>query len=137
MQLNSPDVDYCTQILSKVSRTFAPTIRMLPKRLYLPVTVAYLLCRIARPANLYHWRNRLFRLLVVGKFHMGCRAARVGHSGFCFDPFTRCIPPESSAPGWTSIRYSCTGGYPQLRISRRQILARDPRCNRIQRKTQC
>ena len=47
MQLNSPDVDYCTQILSKVSRTFAPTIRMLPKRLYLPVTVAYLLCRIA------------------------------------------------------------------------------------------
>jgi farnesyl-diphosphate farnesyltransferase len=47
MQLNSPDADYCTQVLSKVSRTFAPTIRMLPKRLYLPVTVAYLLCRIA------------------------------------------------------------------------------------------
>ena len=47
MQLNSPEADYCTQVLSKVSRTFAPTIRMLPKRLYLPVTVAYLLCRIA------------------------------------------------------------------------------------------
>ena len=47
MQLNSPEADYCKDILSKVSRTFAPTIRMLPKRLYLPVTVAYLLCRIA------------------------------------------------------------------------------------------
>jgi len=47
MQLNSPEADYCTDILSKVSRTFTPTIRMLPKRLYLPVTVAYLLCRIA------------------------------------------------------------------------------------------
>ena len=47
MQLNSSDTEYCTQVLSKVSRTFAPTIRMLPKRLYLPVTVAYLLCRIA------------------------------------------------------------------------------------------
>ena len=47
MQLNSPDVEYCTEVLTKVSRTFAPTIRMLPKRLYLPVTVAYLLCRIA------------------------------------------------------------------------------------------
>ena len=34
-------------MLPKVSRTFAPTIRMLPKKLYLPVTVAYLLCRIA------------------------------------------------------------------------------------------
>jgi farnesyl-diphosphate farnesyltransferase len=47
MQLNSPDAEYCTEVLSKVSRTFAPTIRMLPKRLNLPVTVAYLLCRIA------------------------------------------------------------------------------------------
>jgi len=47
IQINSPDAEYCTQVLSKVSRTFAPTIRMLPKRLYLPVTVAYLLCRIA------------------------------------------------------------------------------------------
>ncbi len=34
-------------MLPKVSRTFAPTIRMLPKPLFLPVTVAYLLCRIA------------------------------------------------------------------------------------------
>ncbi len=47
MQINSPDAEYCTQMLTQVSRTFAPTIRMLPKRLYLPVTVAYLLCRIA------------------------------------------------------------------------------------------
>ncbi len=34
-------------MLPRVSRTFAPTIRMLPKKLFLPVTVAYLLCRIA------------------------------------------------------------------------------------------
>ena len=47
MQIDHPDADYCRDMLSKVSRTFAPTIRMLPKRLYLPVTVAYLLCRIA------------------------------------------------------------------------------------------
>lgn len=40
-------IKYCTAILPKVSRTFAPTIRMLPQKLYLPVTVAYLLCRIA------------------------------------------------------------------------------------------
>ena len=40
-------IDFCLQMLPKVSRTFAPTIRMLPKNLYLPVTVAYLLCRIA------------------------------------------------------------------------------------------
>ena len=47
MQISSPDAEYCSQMLTQVSRTFAPTIRMLPKRLYLPVTVAYLLCRIA------------------------------------------------------------------------------------------
>ncbi len=41
------DIEYCEQMLPKVSRTFAPTIRMLPKGLRLPVTVAYLLCRIA------------------------------------------------------------------------------------------
>lgn len=41
------DIEYCTQVLGKVSRTFAPTIRILPKPLYLPVTIAYLLCRIA------------------------------------------------------------------------------------------
>lgn len=34
-------------MLPRVSRTFAPTIRMLPQKLYLPVTVAYLLCRVA------------------------------------------------------------------------------------------
>lgn len=38
---------YCNTMLPRVSRTFAPTIRMLPKKLHLPVTVAYLLCRIA------------------------------------------------------------------------------------------
>jgi len=47
MQIDHPDADYCREILTKVSRTFAPTIRMLPKRLCLTVTVAYLLCRIA------------------------------------------------------------------------------------------
>ena len=46
-QLHSEDREYCRQILSKVSRTFAPTIRMLPGALFMPVTVAYLLCRIA------------------------------------------------------------------------------------------
>jgi len=38
---------YCKSILPRVSRTFAPTIRMLPGRLETPVTAAYLLCRIA------------------------------------------------------------------------------------------
>jgi farnesyl-diphosphate farnesyltransferase len=47
MQIDHPDTDYCREMLAKVSRTFAPTIRMLPKRLCIPVTVAYLLCRIA------------------------------------------------------------------------------------------
>jgi len=40
-------ITFCTVMLPRVSRTFAPTIRMLPKKLFLPVTVAYLLCRIA------------------------------------------------------------------------------------------
>jgi farnesyl-diphosphate farnesyltransferase len=38
---------FCIDILPKVSRTFAPTIRRLPRALCLPVTVAYLLCRVA------------------------------------------------------------------------------------------
>ena len=38
---------YCIKILPKVSRTFAPTIRKLPRPLVLQLTVAYLLCRIA------------------------------------------------------------------------------------------
>ena len=38
---------YCINILPKVSRTFAPTIRKLPQPLILQLTVAYLLCRIA------------------------------------------------------------------------------------------
>jgi len=42
-----PDFEFCAGMLPRVSRTFAPTIRMLPKRLYVPVTIAYLLCRIA------------------------------------------------------------------------------------------
>ncbi len=41
------DVLYCKEMLPKVSRTFAPTIRLLPQILEVPVTVAYLLCRIA------------------------------------------------------------------------------------------
>jgi farnesyl-diphosphate farnesyltransferase len=40
-------IKYCENVLPKVSRTFAPTIRRLPKGLRLQVTVAYLLCRIA------------------------------------------------------------------------------------------
>ncbi len=40
-------IHYCNTMLPRVSRTFAPTIKMLPKKLYLPVNVAYLLCRIA------------------------------------------------------------------------------------------
>jgi farnesyl-diphosphate farnesyltransferase len=38
---------YCIMMLPKVSRTFAPTIRRLPQPLFLQVTVAYLLCRVA------------------------------------------------------------------------------------------
>jgi farnesyl-diphosphate farnesyltransferase len=38
---------YCIKMLPKVSRTFAPTIRKLPRPLFLQLTVAYLLCRIA------------------------------------------------------------------------------------------
>jgi farnesyl-diphosphate farnesyltransferase len=38
---------YCIQMLPRVSRTFAPTIRKLPRPLILQLTVAYLLCRIA------------------------------------------------------------------------------------------
>ncbi len=47
MNLIINDTEYCLQTLPKVSRTFAPTIRMLPQGLNVPVTVAYLLCRIA------------------------------------------------------------------------------------------
>jgi len=41
------NIVYCDSMLPKVSRTFAPTIRMLPVGLNTIVTVAYLLCRIA------------------------------------------------------------------------------------------
>lgn len=41
------DAIYCDAMLPLVSRTFAPTIRMLPVGLNTVVTVAYLLCRIA------------------------------------------------------------------------------------------
>ncbi|MBN2385264.1 squalene/phytoene synthase family protein [bacterium] len=41
------DEQFCLAILPRVSRTFAPAIRMLPKGLQLPVSIAYLLCRIA------------------------------------------------------------------------------------------
>jgi farnesyl-diphosphate farnesyltransferase len=41
------DIKYCATVLSRVSRTFAPTIRLLPGVLNMHVTVAYLLCRIA------------------------------------------------------------------------------------------
>ncbi len=38
---------FCNEILPKVSRTFALTIRLLPPDLEHPVLLAYLLCRIA------------------------------------------------------------------------------------------
>ncbi len=41
------DIQFCLESLPRVSRTFAPTIRLLPKGLEIPVTAAYLLCRIA------------------------------------------------------------------------------------------
>ncbi len=41
------NITYCNDVLPRVSRTFAPTIRLLPRGLDLPVTVAYLLCRVA------------------------------------------------------------------------------------------
>jgi farnesyl-diphosphate farnesyltransferase len=41
------EFEFCTGMLQRVSRTFAPTIRMLPRKLNRTVTVAYLLCRIA------------------------------------------------------------------------------------------
>ena len=47
MTSNNNHIEFCINTLPKVSRTFAPTIRMLPKKLNVPVTVAYLLCRIA------------------------------------------------------------------------------------------
>ena len=47
MQNLQENIEYCVGVLPKVSRTFAPTIRMLPNKLTVQVTVAYLLCRIA------------------------------------------------------------------------------------------
>ncbi len=44
---HTSDIEYCREMLPRVSRTFAPTIRMLPEGLEIPVTAAYLLCRIA------------------------------------------------------------------------------------------
>jgi farnesyl-diphosphate farnesyltransferase len=44
---NISDIEFCKAMLPQVSRTFAPTIKMLPKTLFVPVAVAYLLCRIA------------------------------------------------------------------------------------------
>ena len=41
------NIEFCRSILPQVSRTFAPTIRMLPGHLNITVMVAYLLCRIA------------------------------------------------------------------------------------------
>ena len=41
------DRAYCRSVLPSVSRTFALTIRLLPPGLEYPVTVAYLLCRVA------------------------------------------------------------------------------------------
>lgn len=45
--IQNNDASYCDSMLPRVSRTFAPTIRMLPVGLNNVVTVAYLLCRVA------------------------------------------------------------------------------------------
>jgi farnesyl-diphosphate farnesyltransferase len=42
-----PDWVFCTESLSRVSRTFSQPIALLPERLRMAVTVGYLLCRIA------------------------------------------------------------------------------------------
>lgn len=52
------DTIFCLEMLPQVSRTFAPTIRMLPRPLNLPVTVAYLLCRIADTVEDEHALNK-------------------------------------------------------------------------------
>jgi len=49
------NIQYCIEALPKVSRTFAPTIRLLPKGLDMPVTVAYLLFRIADTVEDSHY----------------------------------------------------------------------------------
>ncbi len=63
-------IKYCENILPKVSRTFAPTIRRLPQGLRLQVTVAYLLCRIAdtvedSPALELEDKKRLLQLYAL------------------------------------------------------------------------
>ena len=69
------DIVFCVEILPQVSRTFAPTIRMLPKNLSLHVTVAYLLCRIADTveddANLSAQEKRAFLNLFADIFRKG------------------------------------------------------------------
>src|ERR1019366_1057605 len=45
------DAQYQDQVLPHVSRTFALTIPQLPAALRIPVTNAYLLCRIADPSE--------------------------------------------------------------------------------------
>ena len=47
MRAPETDLQVCERILPSVSRTFALTIRVLPGPLRRPVTVAYLLCRLA------------------------------------------------------------------------------------------
>ena len=58
MNLLQADTTFCLEMLPQVSRTFAPTIRMLPKPLNLPVTVAYLLCRIADTVEDDHYLTK-------------------------------------------------------------------------------
>src|SRR5689334_15339646 len=41
------DLAYCREKLVDVSRTFSKPIELLPERLRVPVTVGYLLCRVA------------------------------------------------------------------------------------------
>lgn len=70
-----PNIEFCAGMLPRVSRTFAPTIRMLPKRLYIPVMTAYLLCRIADTVedeeSLSQEEKREYLLLFADIFRAG------------------------------------------------------------------
>ncbi len=65
------NIQYCMDALPKVSRTFAPTIRLLPKGLDTPVAIAYLLFRIADTVEDSH------HLTVVQKREMLTVYARI------------------------------------------------------------
>ena len=61
----SSDEVYQDQILPHVSRTFALTIPQLPSALSIPVTSAYLLCRIADTCS--YVKRRRTRMAALAK----------------------------------------------------------------------